>query len=81
MPDERLRLTAGQVRAAAADYLRGVGAYARYPGLSFSVRVDPGARSVQVRLSAPLELPLTIPGSPERATIGATGSAVVGVDD
>jgi hypothetical protein len=42
-----------------------------------AVSVDPGTRSVTVRLRAPLELPLTIPGSPERATIGATGSAVV----
>jgi hypothetical protein len=80
VPAERLELTAAQVRAAVGDYLRGTGAYARYPGLSYRVRVDPSAQSVEVSLSAPLDLPLTIPGSPERATIGATGSAVVGVD-
>lgn len=81
VPAERLELTAAQVRLAVGDYLRGTGAYSRYPGLSYRVRVDPTSQSVEVSLSAPLDLPLTIPGSPERATIGATGSAVVGVDD
>jgi hypothetical protein len=80
VPDERLELTAPQVRAAVNDYLRGTGAYGRYPGLSYRVRVDPATQRVEVSLSAPLDLPLTVPGSPEQATIGATGSAVVGVD-
>ena len=80
VPAERLELTAAQVREAVGAYLRGSGAFARYPGLSYRVRVDPATQSVEVSLSAPLDLPLTIPGSPERATIGATGSAVVGVD-
>jgi hypothetical protein len=80
VPADRLELTAAQVRQAVAAYLRGSGAFARYPGLSYRVRVDPAAQSVEVVLSAPLDLPLTVPGSPERATIGATGSAVVGVD-
>ena len=79
--DERLHLTAAQARAAVADYLRSTAAHARYPGLAYSVRVDPAARRVEVHLTAPLDLPLTIPGSPERASIGATGSAVVEVDD
>lgn len=79
--DERLRLTGTQARAAVAAYLRSTGAHARYPGLAYSVRVDPAARRVQVHLTAPLDLPLTIPGSPQRATIGANGSAVVRVDD
>ena len=39
------------------------------------------ATGCEVHLTAPLDLPLSIPGSPERATIGADGSAVVGVDD
>lgn len=78
---ERLELTAAQARAAVGSYLRGTGAYARYPGLSYSVRVDPASRRVEVRLAAPIDLPLTLPGSPERATIGATGSAAVNVED
>jgi hypothetical protein len=80
VPDQRLELTAAQVRLAVDVYLRGTDAYARYPGLSYRVRVEPVSRRVEVSLSAPLDLPLTVPGSPERATIGATGSAVVGVD-
>jgi hypothetical protein len=35
---------------------------------------------VSVRLDAPLDLPLTMPGSPERASIGAVGSAIVAAD-
>jgi hypothetical protein len=62
------------------DYLRGTGAFGRYPGLTYRVRVDAATQRVEVSITAPLDLPLTIPGSPERATIGATGSAVVGVD-
>jgi hypothetical protein len=79
--DDRLELTPEQARSAVGAYLRAAGAYGRYPGLSYSVRVDPAARRVEVRLTAPLDLPLTIPGSPERASIGATGSAVVNVED
>jgi putative Flp pilus-assembly TadE/G-like protein len=76
--EDTLALTAGQAREAVGAYLRDAGAYARYPGLSYTIRID-GDR-VEVRLHAPLDLPLSIPGSPERASIGATGSAVVGVD-
>ena len=79
--DERLELTPSQARAAVGAYLRETGAFARYPGLTYTVRLDPATRSVQVQLSAPLDLPLTIPGSPERATVGATGSAIVHVGD
>jgi hypothetical protein len=79
VPEETLALTAGRARMAVAAYLRDSGAHARYPGLSYSVRVQ-GDR-VEVHLSATLDLPLSIPGSPERATIGADGSAVVGVDE
>ncbi|WP_205474469.1 pilus assembly protein TadG-related protein [Nocardioides sp. SYSU D00038] len=79
VPDERLELTAARARAAVADYLRTTGAHATYPGLSHTVTLGDDDR-IRVRITAPLDLPLTIPGSPERATIGATGSAVVGVD-
>jgi hypothetical protein len=78
IPDQTLALTAAQARAAVGAYLRETGAYARYPGLSCSVRVE-GDR-VEVSLHAPIDLPLTVPGSPETATVGADGSAVVGVD-
>jgi hypothetical protein len=78
VPEDTLTLTAGQARAAVGAYLRDAGAYQRYPGLDFIVRVDGGR--VVVALHAPLDLPLSIPGSPERAVIGATGSAVVDVE-
>lgn len=75
--EERLRLFADAARAGVADYLARSQAHAHYPGLRFDVSVNPATRSVTVRLRAPLELPLSVPGSPERASIGATGSAAV----
>lgn len=77
VPQDRLDLTADAVRASVRDYLAASGAYAKYPGLSFTVDIDPRASSVTVHVTAPLDLPLTVPGSPEVATIGASGSAVV----
>jgi Flp pilus assembly protein TadG len=79
VPEETLALTAARAKAAVGSYLRDSGAYSRYPGLSYTVRVQ-GDR-IEVHLTAPLDLPLSIPGSRERAIIGADGSAVVGVDD
>ena len=79
VPEDTLALNPGRARVAVGAYLGATGAYARYPGLTYTVRVR-GDR-VEVHLTAPLDLPLSIPGSPERASIGADGSAVVGVDD
>ncbi len=75
--ESRLDLTADAVRASVRDYLASSGAYTTYPGLSFTVHVDQAASTVTVALQAPLDLPLTVPGSPGTASIGATGSAVV----
>jgi uncharacterized membrane protein len=77
VPQGRFGLTADAVRASVRDYLAATGAYAKYPGLSFTVDIDQATSSVTVHLDAPLDLPLTVPGSPEVASIGATGSAVV----
>jgi uncharacterized membrane protein len=74
---ERLRLFEATARAGVADYLARAGAFERYPALSYAVTVDPGARTVTVSVQAPLDLPLTIPGSPGGITVGARGSAVV----
>lgn len=76
VPDERLSLSADVARAGVGAYLRAVGAHRRYPGLRHSVRIDLATQRVTVRLTAPLDLPLTVPGSPSVATVGATGSAV-----
>lgn len=80
VPQQRLSFTTAAVRASVHDYLVDVGAYGKYPGLTYAVTVDPGGPSVTVRVHAPLELPLTIPGSPERTEVSAVGSAVVSVD-
>ena len=77
VPQDRLDLTADAVRASVRDYLATSGAYAKYPGLTFTVAIDRAAASVTVHVSAPLDLPLSVPGSPDVATIGASGSAVV----
>lgn len=78
---QRLRLTAAAVRGAVDAYLRETGARSRYPGLRIeSVRVDGGRRTVEVRLSAPVDLPLSVPGSPGHPRVGSTGSATVTVD-
>ena len=61
------------------DYLARADAGSTYPGIDVGVRVDPVGRSVTVRLSAPLDLPLTIPGSPSNPTVGASSTAAVTV--
>ncbi len=77
VPEDRLELTAAAARASVHAYLIDIGAHQRYPGLTFTVIVDATASSVTVRVRAPIDLPLTVPGSPQRPSIGATGSAVV----
>jgi len=76
-----LHLDAETARAAVADYLRRVGAFTRFPGLTAQVSVDPTSRRVVVVVHAPVRLPLHVPGGPTRARVGATSSAEVGVDD
>jgi len=78
VPDGELELTAVQAREAVHAYLRDVGAYRKYPGLTAHVAVT--TTTVEVRLTAPVDLPLTIPGSPEHPVVGATGAAVVSPD-
>ncbi|HET6938250.1 MAG TPA: pilus assembly protein TadG-related protein [Nocardioides sp.] len=78
VPPDTLALTSARARAAVGAYLQQAGAYSRYPGLSYTVRIEQDR--VVVHLSAPLDLPLSIPGSPGHTTVGADGSAVVGVD-
>ena len=79
--DADLQLDADVARAAVFGYLHRVGAFTRYPGLTATVSVDSSAQRVIVEVHAPIHLPLHVPGSPERADIGATSAATVGVDD
>ena len=67
------------VSAAVRDYLARADAGARFPGIDVGVRVDPAGRSVTVRLEAPLDLPLTIPGSPSNPPVAASSTAAVTV--
>ncbi len=75
-----LHLDPVTARAAVLDYLRRVDAFARYPGLTVEVAVDPTTQRVLVAVRAPVRLPLRVPGSPDRAAIGARSAATVGVD-
>ena len=77
--EDRLLQQQSAVTAAVRDYLARAGAGRRFPGIDVGVRVDPADRSVTVRLQAPLDLPLRIPGSPHTATIGASSTAAVTV--
>ena len=76
-----LHLDADLARAAVADYLRRVGAFDRFPGITAQVSVDPTSQRVLVVVQAPVRLPLHVPGSPDHASVGATSSAQVGVAD
>ena len=78
--DSDLHLDADIARAAVLSYLRRVDAYARYPGLTAQVSVDATTQRVIVEVHARVPLPLHVPGSPGKASIGATSAATVGVD-
>lgn len=75
----RLGQEEAAVEAAVRDYLVRAGAGRKFPGIDVGVRVDPIGRSVTVQLRAPLALPLRIPGSPGRTTVGASSTAAVTV--
>jgi len=77
LAEDRLDLFETTAREAVDEYLTQTNARAMYPGLARTVEVDTTTRSVRVRISAPLDLPLTVPGAPQSATIAATGAAAV----
>jgi Flp pilus assembly protein TadG len=73
-----------EIDAAAASryvegYLRDSGATAHYPGLTWTVTTS--ATTVLVRVAAPLDLPLHVPGVGESATVTGDAAAVVVVSD
>jgi Putative Flp pilus-assembly TadE/G-like len=77
----RLAITEAEARAAVQEYLGRAGAPAKFPGLKAYVDADAASQTLRVRLTAPLHLPLKVPGGQESALIGATGAAVVAVDE
>ena len=76
----RLAQAESAARSAVADFLRETGAAGKYPGIRVGVHLDRAAQSIVVDVHAPLDLPLTVPGSPDRASISASGSAAVLLD-
>ncbi|WP_282580344.1 Tad domain-containing protein [Nocardioides sp. InS609-2] len=79
IPADRLDQLETQVDRAVAAYLKDSGAYEKYPGIRATSDVNETDAKVTVQLSAPLKLPLTIPGSPDEPEIAATGTAAVTV--
>ena len=77
LTQERLLQETGAVEKEVTAYLRSIGADKTYPGLEVSARVNPADRSVTVTLSAPVHLPLHIPGSPTKPVVGASSTAAV----
>lgn len=77
--NDDLDLTADVARSAVRDYLRRTGAYAAHPGLRVSVAIRDD--SVVVEITAPVDLPLSLPAGPEDPSVSATGSAVVRPDE
>jgi uncharacterized membrane protein len=73
------RIDPATARVLVADYLRAAGAAAKYPGLAYAVTAT--EESVVVRVTAPLELPITPPGWERRPEISATAAAYVAVSD
>ncbi len=80
LPADRLLQEERAVRAAVQDYLRRVGAYDSYGDIVVVARVDAAARAVTVTLSAPVDLPLTVPGTPVRPMVSASGRAAVTIE-
>lgn len=70
-----LAQTRARAEIGVRDYLTQVGAYQEFPGLRFEVAVRDDR--VVVRVSAPVDLPLTVPGGPEAPLVSATGAALV----
>lgn len=76
---ERARIDPDVARQHVADYLRSTGAAARYPGLRWSVHTD--AERIVVRVAAPLDLPIPVPGVERMPVVSATGASYVLVSD
>lgn len=75
----RARIDPDAARRYVADHLRATGAAARYPGLRWSVTTT--ADRVVVRVAAPLDLPLGLPGVGPRTVVSATAASYVLVSD
>lgn len=73
----RAALDPAQARGYVASYLQQTGAAGRYQGLSYTVSV--GTDVVTVRVVAPLQLPLNLPGRRWRPMVAGTAASYVEV--
>lgn len=71
----RAELDPRAARAFVAAYVAGSGAQRRHPGLDWRVRTD--GDTVVVRMSAPMDLPLRVPGVGEGVVITGEAASVV----
>ena len=78
--DGRLSVDPDLARRAVQHYLSATGARRSHPGLRHEVVVGADG-AVSVRVEAPLEFPLRIPGAPRRTVVGASARAAVTVLD
>lgn len=72
---DRVEVDVVAARRYVAEHLRTTDAVGRFPGLTWSVAAAGDA--VVVRVRAPLDLPLRLPGSEEEVEVSATAAAVV----
>jgi len=77
--DDLAEIDAAAAKAYVDDYLRSSGALGRYPGLSWTVTTS--ATSVLVRVEAPLDLPLQVPGIADDVMVRGSAAAVVVVSE
>ncbi len=75
--DAHAQVDAQVARTYVADYLRSTGALAEHPGLTW--QVDTTGSVVRVRVSAPLDLPITPAGWVDQASVTGSAAAVVEV--
>ena len=76
---ERAQIDPAVAREYVAAYVRGTGATSTYPGLRW--QVDATTERVVVRMSAPLDLPIMVPGVDRRAVISSTAASYVVVSE
>jgi Flp pilus assembly protein TadG len=75
---DRAEIDPQAARRYVEDYLRSTDALARYPGMTWAVTTS--TTSVLVRVAAPLDLPLRVPGVGESAVVTGSAAAVVVID-
>jgi Flp pilus assembly protein TadG len=76
---DRAEIDAATARQYVDDYFRTSGATARFPGLTYTV--DTTGTTVVVRVVAPMDLPLRVPGVGEGTLVRGTAASVVVVSD